>query len=58
MLQKRISKRVFESRTNGAFNMNFPKDAVRRFGLDYIFDIYDDKIVLYPVENLGKIKEE
>lgn len=56
MLLSRKSKTVFENKI-GAYNFNFPKEAVKRFGKNYIFDLYEDKIVMYPVENLGKVEE-
>ena len=53
MLITRISKTVF-SKNGGGLSMNFPKIAYDKFGKDYIFDLHDDKIVMYPVKDLGK----
>lgn len=56
MLLKRISKTIFKNK-NGGYNLNFPKEAAVKFGCNYIFDLHDDKVVMYPLKNLGKIKE-
>ena len=53
MLISRISKTVFANK-NGGITFNFPKEAYDRFGKNYIFDIHDDKIVMYPIQDLGK----
>lgn len=53
-LIRRLEKKVFYNRSNGGIHMNFPKEAYDKFGSDYILDIYDDKIVMYPAKELGK----
>lgn len=59
MLISRKSKTVFASGTKTKnYSMNFPKEIYDKFGANYIMDIYEDKIVMYPKQNLGKIKIE
>lgn len=53
MLISRINKTVFPNK-NGGISLNFPKVAYDRFGKDYIFDLHEDKIVMYPIKDLGK----
>lgn len=53
MLISRLTKTVFVNK-NGGISLNFPKIAYERLGKNYIFDLHDDKIVMYPIENLGK----
>ncbi|MEG0282935.1 MAG: hypothetical protein RR662_07150 [Clostridia bacterium] len=36
--------------SNGNRTISFPKLAVDKLGLDFIFDIYEDKIILHPAK--------
>lgn len=53
MLIKRISKTVFANK-NGGITLNFPKSAYELLGKDFIFDLHEDKVVMYPAKDLGK----
>ena len=53
MLISRMSKSVFPNK-NGGISLNFPKSAYELLGKDYIFDLYQDKIIMYPAKDLGK----
>lgn len=53
MLLSRFEKTVFPKK-NGGISLNFPKMAYDKFGEHYIFDLHEDKIVMYPVKDLGK----
>lgn len=54
MLINRISKTVYPYEKNSTFHMNFPKEAYEKLGGNYIMEIHDDKIVMYPVRDLPK----
>ena len=54
-LVRRLDKKVFYNQSNGGIHMNFPKEAYDKFGSNYIMDIYDNKIVMYPANQLGKM---
>lgn len=57
MLISRKSKTVFSNK-NGGHLLNFPQEAFKLLGKDYIFDLYENRVVMYPASQLGKIKVE
>lgn len=53
-LLKRYSKTVYD--TNGNRMLLMPKEVIDSFGKNLILDIYEDMIVMYPQNKLGKIE--
>ena len=52
MLIKRISKTVYPYEKNSTFHMNFPKEAYEKLGGNYLMEIHDDKIIMYPIKEI------